>query len=354
VKRHIVIGDIHGCYAELMDLLDRIGLRDEDQVISVGDAVDRGPDTPRVIEFFRNRPGSVVLVGNHERKHIRRVLSYSQRITRLQLGEHYPGAVSWMDSLPYFYETEEAIIVHAGLQPGLPLEQQRPEILCGSTSGERALRRQFGERPWFEFFKGPKPIIFGHKVFPEGSLRKSGLVYGIDTGACRGGALTSVILPAFEIVSVKARANHWGRIAAEFQGRVLRGGNWQVLHWDALDDAVTVREMLGEETTPEAAAELERCLALARRLPSRLVEITEREYARLDVGTDIRAFAPAAKRHPLEWLLFLRRRTQVTENDVRRLFSTPAAALAALEKLGQAPVELVAAVRAGPAEDEED
>ena len=55
MSRHIVIGDIHGCYEELLELLDRTGVTDEDIVVSVGDLVDRGPDSPAVLRYFRER-----------------------------------------------------------------------------------------------------------------------------------------------------------------------------------------------------------------------------------------------------------------------------------------------------------
>ena len=50
----LVIGDIHGCYDEFQSLLDKAGLTDEDSIVSVGDCVDRGPDTPAVLKFFQD------------------------------------------------------------------------------------------------------------------------------------------------------------------------------------------------------------------------------------------------------------------------------------------------------------
>jgi hypothetical protein len=70
LARTIFIGDIHGCWDELRSLLDKVALTDDDVVVSVGDLVDRGPDPASVIDFFRRRPGAVVVCGNHERKHV--------------------------------------------------------------------------------------------------------------------------------------------------------------------------------------------------------------------------------------------------------------------------------------------
>src|SRR5205085_11577113 len=55
MSRHIIIGDIHGCFTELLELLERVHLTDDDIVVSVGDLVDRGPDSPRVLAYFRER-----------------------------------------------------------------------------------------------------------------------------------------------------------------------------------------------------------------------------------------------------------------------------------------------------------
>ena len=101
MQRHIIIGDVHGCFVELQQLLAVVEASPEDVVIAVGDLVDRGPESPEVVRFFRERPNSYVIVGNHERKHIRGIFSYAQEITRLQFGDGYDDAVRWMRSLPY-------------------------------------------------------------------------------------------------------------------------------------------------------------------------------------------------------------------------------------------------------------
>lgn len=81
--RTLIVGDIHGCYRELLELFDNAALGADDIVVSVGDLVDRGPDPAAVVRWFRAREHAVVLMGNHERKHVRQVFSYSQEITRV-------------------------------------------------------------------------------------------------------------------------------------------------------------------------------------------------------------------------------------------------------------------------------
>jgi serine/threonine protein phosphatase 1 len=69
--RLLIVGDIHGCYTELCDLLDLAGLSAGDEIIAIGDIVDRGPESQRVLDYFRREPNARSLMGNHERKHVR-------------------------------------------------------------------------------------------------------------------------------------------------------------------------------------------------------------------------------------------------------------------------------------------
>ena len=55
MKRQIIIGDIHGCFDEFEALLEEIGITDEDEIISLGDIVDRGPKSVELYEYFKNK-----------------------------------------------------------------------------------------------------------------------------------------------------------------------------------------------------------------------------------------------------------------------------------------------------------
>jgi serine/threonine protein phosphatase 1 len=217
MTRKIAIGDIHGCYDELLDLLDRIGPSDDDLLIPVGDMIDRGPKPVQVFNFFQSRKNTNALMGNHERKHVRGLLSLAQKITCNTFDQNYSKARSWMSALPYYYEDDEVIVVHAALQPGVPMQDQQEEILCGTMSGERKLKRLLNGKNWNEVYIGIKPVIFGHKVIGKTPLISNGKTFGIDTGACHGGWLTAITIPEFRIYSVKARQNNWSRIKQEWR-----------------------------------------------------------------------------------------------------------------------------------------
>ena len=167
MKRKIILGDIHGCFDELMQLLDEVGATDQDTVISVGDLVDRGPDNVKLYDYFRARPGAVVVMGNHERKHVRGVLSYSQEIVKLQFGERYEEFRAWAAGLPYYLDLEDVLVVHGGFEDGVRLKSQREDVLSATTSGTKYLERRYGGRYWPEMYTGHKPIAFGHHIVGE-------------------------------------------------------------------------------------------------------------------------------------------------------------------------------------------
>ncbi len=221
----LVIGDIHGCWDELQELIDQAALGSDDMIISVGDMVDRGPESPRVLRFFRDTHNTRAIMGNHERKHLRSwrgetEAASSQLITRLQFGDDYPAALDYMETLPKYLELPQADLVHGFFGPGVPLDQQRDGVIIGTMSGETYLDRHLA-RLWYELYDGDKPLIVGHRdylrtkkplLYPTAAPR----VYGLDTGCVYGGALTGLILSEFRLISVASRRNYWEELQAQY------------------------------------------------------------------------------------------------------------------------------------------
>jgi serine/threonine protein phosphatase 1 len=230
--RSLVVGDIHGCIDEFMEMLDRGGLSPEDQILTVGDIVDRGPASPQVLEFFRTSSNARSLLGNHELKHClllkgRARPALSQVVTRAQFGEKaYPGAVAFMETLPPFLQLPEADLVHAFLEPGIRLEDQRIAVLAGTMRGERYLDGVCA-RPWYEMYEGEKPLIVGHHDY-QGNGRPfiyKDRVFCIDTACCHGKALTGLVLPGFRLISVKSRRDYWRELRKGFTGGIHDPGS---------------------------------------------------------------------------------------------------------------------------------
>jgi len=226
MSKTYVIGDIHGCFDEYMTLANKIGIKEEDLVISLGDIVDRGNKSVELFRYFKERKNAIVLMGNHERKHLRGILSYSQEIVKVQFGTEYDHFIQWVKTLPYYHETKDAIIVHAFFEHDLALSQQKENVLAGTTSGSKYLEAKYDEgKYWMDYYQGEKPIIYGHHVVGD-AIKIMNNTYGIDTGACHGGMLTAIELPAFKVHQVRVEKDHWKEEQAKWQIPVLEAKDW--------------------------------------------------------------------------------------------------------------------------------
>lgn len=192
--RLLAIGDIHGCHDLLRQLLDKVAPGAEDQVVFLGDYVDRGPDARKTIDYlleFRGRwPQTVFLKGNHEamlldylagRERLRYLLNGGENTLdryrekgRLQIPEAH---LEFLQTLQLTFETEHFIFIHAGLRPGIAIQDQREEDLLW-------IREEF----LFSDYRWGKTVVFGHT--PLRRPRVSADRIGLDTGAVYGRKLT--------------------------------------------------------------------------------------------------------------------------------------------------------------------
>ena len=314
----LLIGDIHGCEEELKDLLDKAALTSGDEIIALGDFVDRGPATPQVLEFFRTWPGAKALMGNHERKHIRGAagevkLAQSQIISRAQFGADYPGALDFMRSLPVFIDLPEALLVHGCYEPGVALEQQLPAVLCGTMSGTDRLALRYAQ-PWYELYDGPKPIVCAHHDYTRNGqpLVYASKVFALDTSCVHGGALTGLLLPEFRIVSVPSRGNHWARVRREYARQAEQAAK-----------PVRAPQPPGPHAIPEA--ELEGLIERIQREHSRLsAELLARpDFGGLSPRQQALAYNERIGGSPDAALLHLARRGQLSAETVRKVLRMP-------------------------------
>jgi len=126
----------------------------------------------------------------------------------VQLTTAYHGAVEWMSALPLFLDMPDAILVHGCLEPGIPLGEQNPSILCGTMGGERILRSRY-DNPWYELYEGSRPVIVGHHNYSDNDqpFVYHDRVFGLDTSCVMGKSLTGILMPSFRIISVPSRGN---------------------------------------------------------------------------------------------------------------------------------------------------
>jgi hypothetical protein len=204
-EQTIVIGDVHGCFDELQELLHAAGASRKDRIIGVGDLVAKGPDSRGVLDWAMQTPNLRCVVGNHELRLLcawregRRLDSKPyDRETCRQLAPDYERYMRFIAGWPACVAGEEWLVVHAGFDPrGLAAEEQPLERLAN-------LRRlEDTGRPWYEQYLGRRLALFGH--WPRRGPMFWGNAIGLDTGCVYGGALTALVLPERRLVSVPAR-----------------------------------------------------------------------------------------------------------------------------------------------------
>ena len=218
-SRTIVVGDIHACFTEFQKLLDIISFCDTDELISIGDLVDRGPNPKDVVEFFQKTPNAHAIMGNHEDKHIRIFdgeldFSLSQQLCKDQLGSHYEASIAYFRTLPYYLERKGFVLVHAGYLPNIPLSQQPKNTLLRGRMPwmQNNYDKRFGG--WWRHYTGKTPIVYGHSVFHHVHIENN--TYGLDTGACHGQYLSAMILESKEIIQVESPTDYWKDIRSEY------------------------------------------------------------------------------------------------------------------------------------------
>ena len=141
-----------------------------------------------------------------------------------------------MGTLPLYIELAEAVIVHGYLEPGIPLAEQNPSVVCGTMGGDKILRERY-ERPWYEYHTDDKPVIVGHNNYngTDQPFVYNDKVFGLDTDCVHGKLLTGLLLPAFRFISVPSRGNMWAQVRRTYQ-RPHAVSQKPVFSWSAQDD----------------------------------------------------------------------------------------------------------------------
>ena len=207
MARTLIVGDIHGCRAELEDLIARAGLsRKTDQLISVGDLVAKGPDSHGVLKLMRDW-GALAVKGNHD-AHVLKFrrgeeMKKEHRVVAKTLSE---ADWKYLEALPLFLRVPGIIVLHGGAVPGIPLEQQEENALINMRSidaqGKWSKRIEAGV-PWASLWPGPDRVVFGHDAVR--GLQQWPHALGLDTGCVYGRQLTGLLLPEDRLISVPAR-----------------------------------------------------------------------------------------------------------------------------------------------------
>jgi protein phosphatase len=237
-----IIGDVHGCFDELVELLAQLGYSVEKQsngpdslaysvklpegrkVVFLGDLVDRGPKIPEVLRLAMSmvKAGTALCVpGNHDIKLMRKLRGKDVQITHgladslRQLDNESPefrAQVSdFLDELVSHYVLDEGklVVAHAGMKEemqGRGSGKVRDFALYGETTGETD---EFGlpvRYNWAAEYRGRAMVVYGHTPVPQPDWLNRTI--NIDTGCVFGGNLTALRYPEKELVSVAARETY--------------------------------------------------------------------------------------------------------------------------------------------------
>ena len=207
-SRTIVVGDIHGCYDELMALMEKVNLGEKDRVVSVGDLITKGPKNREVLELFMTDARFTTVIGNHDLALRRKwngediELKPAQKETHKELRADKDAYASFFNRLPFTIDLDTHLVVHAGLRPNVELYSQ--------TTGDMTRLRTLGPdresdegTPWYHVYYGDKVVLFGHWPSPEPRRGKKAI--GLDTGCVYGYNLTAYIIEEDEFVNVTAK-----------------------------------------------------------------------------------------------------------------------------------------------------
>ena len=232
-----IIGDVHGCFDELCDLLVTLGYKIEHsdgeikihppegrKAVFLGDLVDRGPQTPDVLRLVMSMVAGnsgFCIPGNHDAKLLRKLRGKDVQMTHGladtwqqldgETAEFKTKVDQFLDSLisHYVFDGGKLVVAHAGLKAemqGRGSGKVREFAMYGETTGETD---EFGlpvRYNWAAEYRGKATVVYGHTPIPAPEWLNNTI--NIDTGCVFGGSLTALRWPERELVSVPANATY--------------------------------------------------------------------------------------------------------------------------------------------------
>jgi protein phosphatase len=228
-----IIGDVHGCFDELQELMTnlgysvekngdgyQVGVPESRKAIFLGDLVDRGPKIPDVLRLVMGmvQAGTALCVpGNHDMKllqkfrgkDVKMAHGLADSVAQLEgeSTEFKSKVAEFLDSLISHYVLDDGklVVAHAGVREemqGRGSGAIRSFALFGETTGETD---EFGlpvRYNWAADYRGKASVVYGHTPVAEPQWLNR--TVNIDTGCVFGGKLTALRYPEKEFVSVPA------------------------------------------------------------------------------------------------------------------------------------------------------
>jgi len=234
-----IIGDVHGCYDELCQLLVKLGHARQScgsdiecishasgrRLAFVGDLTDRGPknlDVLRLVMLLEQEHDALVLAGNHDDKLARHLngadleIMHGMQVTVRELAcltsSDRQKLAMWLTSLKTHFVLDggNLILAHAGLPEalhGVCSQAARAHALYGKPTGEIDEAGYPTSEDWAQDYRGAACVVHGHVIYEKPRILNN--VYAIDTGCVEGGELTAMQWPERTFVSVKPPCTYY-------------------------------------------------------------------------------------------------------------------------------------------------
>lgn len=213
--RRLCLGDIHGRYDYLMDVLKKSNFDyEKDQLIQIGDLVDRGPDPFLCIKELMKIKNKILIIGNHDAAFVQFVAEGIDFLGSSNGTE--PTIEAWRELSPeeqidilqnffkkqrlYYISNDNIMFVHGGFPRDEKLDEVTDHVFywdrelvsqAMSCKGDQKLKTLYDFK---EIFIGHTPTIYWNKIKPI----YSGGVWNIDTGCGKGGPLTIMDIDTHE------------------------------------------------------------------------------------------------------------------------------------------------------------
>ncbi len=236
-----IIGDVHGCFDELVALLERLGYRitppnaegngyavahpEGRRAVFVGDLVDRGPGVVNVLKLVMSMVAdgaALCVAGNHESKLVRKLKGRNVQVSHglaeslaqleLESPEFQQRATQFMDGLisHYVLDGGNLVVAHAGMKEeyqGRASGRVRDFCLYGETTGETDEWGLPVRADWAAGYRGKATVVYGHTPVTEPAWLNRTI--NVDTGCVFGGRLTALRYPQNQLGSVPAARGYY-------------------------------------------------------------------------------------------------------------------------------------------------
>ncbi len=225
-ENYLIIGDVHGCFDEMKELIEKPLGKEIDEktaIIFIGDLFDKGEKIKEVWEFFKSKNNVFSIKGNHEEKLIRYLRGNNinisggldKTIDQLNLDNintsYAKELLNELESFPMIIKINNNYLVHAGIHPKKNILRQKKEHLLYIRHFNEKNQDFFDDTQpyWFEEYEGENNIFFGHDFHKSIEIKKN--VFSLDGYCVYGNELRACLIQKNkkEFFRVKAKKKYY-------------------------------------------------------------------------------------------------------------------------------------------------